>query len=69
MIALDMGPIEYVFDKREIFGQSRLFDKKSKGAVKIKTKITNNYQKKGQTSLDCLTHFETRSGPIPIPIS
>ena len=32
--------------------------------MKIKIKISSNYQKKGQTSLDCLTYFETRSGPM-----
>ena len=43
--------------------QYRLFDIISKEVVKIKIKISNNFQKKGQTSLDCLTHFDTRSGP------
>ena len=52
-----------MFGKREIFGQNRLFDKISKEVVKIKIKIPNNFQKKGQTSLDCLTSFDTRSGP------
>ena len=44
-------PIEYMFGKREIFGQRRLFDKKSKGVVKIKTEITNNFQKKAKHHL------------------
>ena len=49
--------------KETLLGQYRLFDKISKEVVKIKIKISNNFQKKGQTSLDCLTHFDTRSGP------
>ena len=49
--------------KEILFGQNRLFDKISKEVVKIKTKTSNNFQKKGQTSLDYLTSFDTRSGP------
>ena len=49
--------------KETLLGQYRLFDKISKEFVKIKIKISNNFQKKGQTSLDCLRHFDTRSGP------
>ena len=43
--------------------QNRLFDKTSKEIVKIKTETPNNHQTKGQTLLDCLPHFDTRSGP------
>ena len=50
--------------KETLLGQYRLFDKISKEGVKIKIKISNNFQKKGQTLLDCLTHFDTRSGPM-----
>ena len=46
-----------------------MFDKISKEVVKIKTKTSNNFQKKGQTSLDYLTSFDTRSGPSLIKIS
>merc|ERR1711879_22507 len=49
--------------KETLLGQYSLFDKISKEVVKIKIKISNNFQNKGHTSLDCLTHFDTRSGP------
>ena len=51
--------------KEKLFGQNILFDKISKEVVKIKTKTPNNFKQKGQTLLDCLTHFDTRSGPNP----
>ena len=54
--------------KETLLGQYILFDIISKEVKKIKIKISNNFQKKGQTSLDCLMHFETRSGPSHIHI-
>ena len=53
----------YVWQKGNCLAKETLLDKISKKVEKIKIKISNNFQKKGQTSLDFLTYFDTRSGP------